>query len=236
MGEKLRSGTTREELALDPDFTHLVIKYPHGAAVVEGAFRGRPKPRPDLRVTFCFGEANCGKSLCTGSKTIDGSDLPGNPWLAKFKGEFAIGYHYQKKFIFDDFTGATMQPTELQQLCDTTPHMFNVKNGERPCVGTDIRISSNFLPDKWWKQGTNYNARAIATRLHECHYHWKDDEGKYHVAIYHYPEGKDRSTIGPKDLTPLERMEEDYRVFPSYNRNFTRADIVKQVVYDKLLL
>lgn len=233
MGDKLRSGATREELALDPDYTHLIIKYPHGASVIEAAVRGRAKPRPDLRVTFCYGEANCGKSLCTGSKTLArGADLPDDPWLAKFKGDFAIGFNCQKKIIFDDFTGSVMPPTELQQLCDTTPYTVNVKNGERPCTAQDIRISSNFMPDTWWKTDVRVDRQAIATRIHEVHHHWKTrEEGKYMVAVYKYPDGQDRSSLKPGDLCPLERMALDQDIFPSDRNSHARADVVKEVMY-----
>lgn len=225
-----KPGASYIELVRDPETQAPALRHVRAFEKIQREILGDAKPRPNVRVTFCFGAPNCGKSLCTGSKVLHGSELSGDPYMAEIEGMFWLAYRGQTKVIFDDFTGGSITPANFQRVTDSGPLTCNVKNSDYPFKGTDIRISSNFMPDRWWKPEVRVDIRAVTTRIHEAHHHWKDPDGTYWVAEYKYPNGQGRETIGPNDLCPVERMALDLDVFrPPLTH--TRATLVHKVIY-----
>lgn len=217
-------------LCSDPEVQTAALRYVRAFEKLQYEAMGKAQPRPDLRVTFCFGPSNCGKSLCTGSKVLPPLvELPDDPYLAEVEGKFWLAYGGQKKIIFDDVTGASFTPRLFQRVCDTTPFTCNVKSTDRPFNGTDVRLSSNFMPDRWWDVSVKADHKAIATRIHECHHHWKTEDGQYMVAKYWYADKGGRETLGPRDLCPVERMSLDLDALREVTHD--RADFVGPVVY-----
>lgn len=126
-----------------------------------------PIQRPDVRVTFCVGPAGSGKSTCAG---LFDAGLDTYVYDRALNG-FWDGYVSQKKLIFDEMSGATLKPTEFNRICDRGPYNANIKGSSRYLACTDIRITSNNMPEKWWSAGTKWTPDALYRRIHECHYH-----------------------------------------------------------------
>lgn len=139
--------------------------------------------RPNIAVRFCVGPAGTGKSTCAG---LFDTELDAYPYDRALNG-FWDGYTGQKSVIFDEMSGAVMSPTEFNRVCDKGPYRVNVKNGSAWLAAEDIRITANYMPEFWWKEGTRFNYEALSRRITECHLHmhldqppkiWKSTPGK----------------------------------------------------------
>lgn len=128
----------------------------------------QPPPRGDVRVRFCYGPSGYGKTHCA---TRVPTDLTPDDIYMKDGGEFWEGYTGQPIVVMDEFGGHTLPPLTFQRVCDKFPMRVNQKGGSSPLLATDIRITSNYLPSQWWKEGTRYTQEAIFRRIHEVHHH-----------------------------------------------------------------
>lgn len=123
-----------------------------------------PIDRSNIKVTLHYGPSGTGKTACC--YTPDAYFYDGH-------NDFWIGYNGQSKVILDEFGGHTMSPLMFQRVLDRYPFTANIKGGSINFNGTDIHITSNYLPNNWWKEGTKYNQDAVYRRIHEVHYHDK---------------------------------------------------------------
>lgn len=128
----------------------------------------QPPAREDVHVRLCYGPAGMGKTHCA---TLVPKDLTPDDIYMKDGGEFWEGYTGQPILVLDEMNGSTMPPLLFQRVCDKFPCRVNKKGGSHPLLAKDIRITSNYLPSQWWKEGTKYNQEAIYRRIHEVHYH-----------------------------------------------------------------
>jgi len=55
----------------------------------------------------------------------------------------------------------------------------NTKGGSVPFAGTDIHLTSNYLPNRWWSEKTKFNEDALFRRITIVHWHY--DYMKYHL-------------------------------------------------------
>lgn len=127
-----------------------------------------PIHRPDIQVTFCFGPSGTGKSTCAG---LFDPEIDSYAYDAVGSGRFWDGYSNQTVLILDEFSGHVCTPLQFNRICDKGPLKVDIKNGSHWANFRDIRITSNYLPNQWWRDGTQYNTAAIARRIHLCHYH-----------------------------------------------------------------
>lgn len=82
--------------------------------------------------------------------------------------------------LIDEMTGGKMKPTEFNELCDRYPIHVGVKGSAVPCKVKDIRITSNYWVDSWWKVG--FERAAVFRRIHEVHYHYEYKKYKKYVS------------------------------------------------------
>lgn len=166
--DAIKSGKSFKEIADDDDTCGTLARHMpfYNRLVVEAS---PPVQRPDLRVTLCVGPAGAGKSTCAG---LFDSEVPTYVYDRSLNG-FWDGYTGQTKLIFDEMSGSTLKPTEFNRICDKGPFIANIKGSSRYLECTDIRITSNFMPEHWWAQGTKWTPDALYRRIHECHYHPK---------------------------------------------------------------
>lgn len=125
-----------------------------------------PVEREDVKVIFHFGPAGTGKTHCCGDRN------PATTYLYD-GGDFWEGYTGQTKLILDEFGGHVCTPLRFNRICDKYPVNINIKNGFEWLAATEIHITSNYTPSKWWKDGTKYNREALTRRIHECHHHYE---------------------------------------------------------------
>lgn len=125
-----------------------------------------PVERDDVKVIFHYGPAGTGKTHCCGDRN------PATTYLYD-GGDFWEGYTGQTKLILDEFGGHVCTPLRFNRICDKYPVNINIKNGFEWLAATEIHITSNYTPSKWWKDGTKYNREALTRRIHECHHHYE---------------------------------------------------------------
>jgi len=165
--DAVKGGKRGREIFDDDAIAASAIKYARGVDKMVEHYT-TVESRSEVRVTFHYGPAGTGKTFCCHSDDayyFDGSN------------GFWIGYQGEKKIILDEFGGHCLSPLMFQRLCDAYKFMCNVKGGFVPCQATEIHITSNYMPDRWWNEKTKYNHDAVARRIHEVHYH--DKYGHY---------------------------------------------------------
>lgn len=159
----IKAGRTFTDLADDPITLSVLARHMPFYKAAKTEYQ-RATPRNDIHVTFCYGPAGTGKSTCAG--LFDESDT-----TFVYDGGFWEGYSGQPKVILDEFGGHTMQPLVFNRVCDRGPYTVNIKGSSAPLRATDIRITSNYLPERWWGDNTRFNYEAVERRIHEAHYH-----------------------------------------------------------------
>lgn len=166
MRDAVRSGKTFLEIAADDSLCGTLARHMpfYSRLALEASV---PIQRPDVRVTLCVGPAGTGKSTCAG---LFDSTVPTYVYDRALNG-FWDGYTNQKRLIFDEMSGATLKPTEFNRICDKGPYIANIKGSSRYLACEDIRITANYMPNKWWAEGTKWTPDALYRRIHECHYH-----------------------------------------------------------------
>jgi len=171
-GDLLAKGKRVRDLVHDESLRSVVIKYHKGLEYVEKALES-PIDRQDIKVTLHYGPPGSGKTFCA-KRNEDKSLKKGVYDLEIAKGsEFLIGYKGQETIVMDEFTGAVCRPQYFNKLIDEYPLEVNVKGGVEQFRGKDIHITSNFLPNEWWSQDTNFVLMACYRRIHEVHWHSK---------------------------------------------------------------
>lgn len=167
--DAVTSGRTFLDLVGDDSLLPVVARHmPFTNRLLQEA--ALPIYRPDVHVTFCYGPSGTGKSTCAG---VFDPEPRAYLYDANGSGRFWDGYNDQKRLILDEFSGAVLTPTIFNRICDKGPVKVDVKNGSHYLAATDIRITANYRPDSWWREGTRYNREALARRIHECHHHGK---------------------------------------------------------------
>nr|CDQ06470.1 Bm8102 [Brugia malayi] len=76
------------------------------------------------------------------------------------------GYEQQELVILDDFYG-WLQPTEIFNLADSKSHLVQIKGGLVKFTSKAIVITSNKIPEQWWKRRTvmKYDMCAFDRRV-----------------------------------------------------------------------
>nr|WAE43054.1 MAG: replication associated protein [Cressdnaviricota sp.] len=165
--DSVRSGKRGRDLFDDDSTVGAAVKFSRAVDKMVECY-SKPPDRANLRVVFHYGPAGTGKSHCAhadGAYYFDGNN------------GFWNGYAGEKHIIFDEFGGHCLTPLMFQRVCDVYPLNVNVKGGSYPFYGTDIHITSNYLPSRWWNEKTKYNEQAVYRRIHVVHYH--DKYGHY---------------------------------------------------------
>ena len=89
-------------------------------------------------------------------------------------------YQGQKSMLVDEMKGNKMSPTEFNEVCDKYPLHVNIKGGVAICKVEKIFITSNYMPQEWWKEGVVPLARD--RRIDEVHYHHAYREKKVYLS------------------------------------------------------
>lgn len=180
--DELKKGKRFLELTEDDETCLPVAKYIKFVDRYEQETMVHPD-RSDRKVIFHYGPAGTGKTHCCTHNKDKNDVYFYDPDL----GGYWEGYRGQNTLIFDEFTGHTMRPTTLNRVLDVYPFTVNIKGRSAPMRSKDIHITSNYLPSRWWKEGTRYSQDALYRRIQEVHYHYayqrmrvyKSDETQY---------------------------------------------------------
>lgn len=164
--DAVRGGKRGKDLFDDDTVCGPAIRYGNSLSRLVEAYH-EPPMRHGVRTVFHFGPPGTGKTFCAHSSE------PGAYYFDGNSGGFFIGYTGQKVAVLDEFGGHTMQPLQLQRLCDIYPLWLPVKGGQLPCMITTIHICSNYLPREWWSEKTKFVQDAIYRRISEVHWHYE---------------------------------------------------------------
>jgi len=75
------------------------------------------------------------------------------------------GYAGESDIVLDDFYG-WLPFHFLLRLCDFPPLLLNIKGGSAQCLARRVWITSNKLPNAWWKEAaTKYDFTALERRM-----------------------------------------------------------------------
>lgn len=165
--DSLKNGKKFMDLVEDDKMIDIAARFPRFVERLEKEYN-KPPAREEVYVTLHFGPANSGKSYCACKEN------PADPaiyWFDGNNGEFWEGYTGQKIVVMDEFSGSTLSPLRFQRVCDKYPMIVPIKGSSTPLLATEIHITSNYLPSKWWKEGTRYTPEAVDRRIHEVHWH-----------------------------------------------------------------
>jgi len=81
-----------------------------------------------------------------------------------------------KTVIFDEFTGARMPMTLLNQLADRCKLHLQVKGGHTVFLAERIIVTSNFAPKDWWKNMSPESFQALERRIDYCaQFTWRSE-------------------------------------------------------------
>ena len=118
----------------------------------------KSKPRNhNTRVVVCQGPTGTGKSLwCQ-------TNFPNAYW--KQRSNWWDGYEDHEDVILDEFYG-WLQFDLLLRLCDRYPLHVETKGGNVNFVAKQIIITSNQIPDRWYK---NVYFQSFIRRVDEWH-------------------------------------------------------------------
>jgi len=175
------------------------MRYSRAVLWAREVYRKQELGERKVQVTLCIGPAGTGKSFCAKS---DGCYF--------YDGGFWNGYAGEKVVLMDDFGGHICTPIEFQRICDGYPYRVNVKGGWEWFRGETLRITSNYIPDAWWKDGTRKCLAAIHRRIHEVHYHDR---------YMHFVRFTSDEWMGPGTVTAMDKFLLYYKeLFPGvYN-------------------
>lgn len=120
----IKEGKSKLEILDNDALVGTALKYVRGMEVCFDTYT-KALPREDKRVVFHYGPPGTGKTFCCHSADAYYFDGGANG--------FWNGYTGQTCCIFDEFSGSTLRPLELQRVCDVYPYMINVKGGCVPC-------------------------------------------------------------------------------------------------------
>lgn len=178
----------KSDIAILDDDTLSTVAMRHTRAVLwaKEVYRGTGGDRGKLQVTLCIGPSGTGKSHC--AKTEGAYYYDGGFWN---------GYQGEEVVIMDDFGGHCCTPTEFQRICDGYPLRINTKGSFIWFNGRTIRITSNYIPDAWWKDGTRKCIGAIHRRINDVHYHDR---------YQHFIRFTSDEWMGPGTITAMDKF------------------------------
>lgn len=164
--ETLKKGSSFKDLVEDDTTVVVAARHTRFVEKVEKLYTVAPA-RPNIRVILHYGPADTGKTHCALHGKFDDPDYY---WFDGNNG-FWENYKGQKKVILDEFGGHVLSPLQWQRLCDKYPLWLNQKGTSAACAIEEVHICTNYLPGRWWKEGTRYDEKAVYRRIHEVHYH-----------------------------------------------------------------
>lgn len=83
-------------------------------------------------------------------------------------GKWWNDYDGHKCVIFNDFTHASITPTEFKKVVDETPHQVETKGGSVWLEFEELYISSNYPPRLWWPNADAGATEPVFERTHFC--------------------------------------------------------------------
>lgn len=143
--------------AIDPG---VFLKYASGCLKLAAL---APPPRRDgLKVITIVGPTGIGKSYKV-------HDLYPDIYIVNMgnSGLWWDGYTGQKAVLFEEFKGQ-VQLQKMLQILDPYPLRLEIKGGLVPARFTVVFITSNYTPDKWYKNEDGFRdeeMKALARRL-----------------------------------------------------------------------
>lgn len=152
--ELMRSGDIRK---VDPK---VFLKYASGCLKL--AALAPPPRRDNLKVITIIGSTGIGKSYAV-------HDLYPDVYCVNMgnSGLWWDGYTGQSVVLFEEFKGQ-VQLQKMLQILDPYPLRLEIKGGLVPARFTVVFITSNYTPDKWYKNETgdrDAEMAALARRL-----------------------------------------------------------------------
>lgn len=185
--DAIRDGATMREL-MDNDV--LLPSLAKSMRFTERAMAEYTAPinRDSIYTICCLGPSGTGKTHCAIAPPPDMT--PADVYM-KPDGDWWEGYTGQRVVVLDEFSGRTCAPTVFQKICDKYPMNVPIKGRSASLAATHVRLTSNFLPSKWWKEGTRYQRDAVFRRINEVHYH----DTINHKFVYHH-------TIADGEIVP----------------------------------
>lgn len=151
----MKNGLT--EMQFRDEFFPLWAKHPKLLARYKAV--EPPKPRDDLRVILCYGAPGTGKSTWAHTKYPDA-------WVA-MRSKWFEGYEGQREAIFDDFDGSWYSFSDFKRYFDHYKCMVEIKGSAVHLECNVMVITSNKLPEKWYKLNNNNDELAVTRRIHE---------------------------------------------------------------------
>jgi len=150
----MRTGDIR---AIDPG---VFLKYASGCLKL--AALAPPPRRDDLKVITIVGPTGIGKSYAV-------HDLVPDIYVVNMgnSGLWWDGYTGQPAVMFEEFKGQ-VQLQKMLQILDPYPLRLEIKGGLVPARFTMVFITSNYTPDKWYKNedgARDEEMKALARRL-----------------------------------------------------------------------
>jgi hypothetical protein len=122
----------------------------------------------DVKCTFHYGTTGTGKTHACYSKDAYFYDPANGFWN---------NYNGQTKVILDDITGDEISYRTLLRILDKYPTTCNVKGSFKQFRGTEIHITSNFLPNQWYSQMRgNWTPDTITRRFTKVVWHVSKEE------------------------------------------------------------
>ena len=146
-GERTDLADAAKSLMTDGDITKIdpavFLKYASGCLKL--AALAPPPRRDDLKVITIIGKTGIGKSYAV-------HDMFPDVYVVNMgnSGLWWDGYTGQRAVMFEEFKGQ-VQMQKMLQILDPYPLRLEIKGGLVPARFTIVFLTSNFTPDKWYK-------------------------------------------------------------------------------------
>ena len=162
--DAIRSGTRAVQLWTD--FPRCMAKFPRMYTALKSTLR--PKRKVKLMVTLLYGKTGRGKTRLVYDNWEDDEEF--FRWSVPNTTVWFDGYDGHKLVLLDDFAGkaSKMSLVMLLQVLDRYPILLPVKGSFIWWLPTNIAITTNIHPKKWYNyKGREEQYRALARRVHE---------------------------------------------------------------------
>lgn len=152
----------RDDVYLAECYTASFIKYQRGILALRACFS--PKRTWTTELIVLLGKPGTGKTTLATTAA---------PLLPNFTGmyhkstnEWWDTYGGESDVLLDDFYGWIPFHFMLR-LCDFPPLLLNIKGGSAQCLARRVWVTSNKLPNAWWKASilANYDFTALERRI-----------------------------------------------------------------------
>jgi len=149
MYTKWKSGTTIEDMVVNPDTCALAMRY---AKSFQYVLQSSIKPRDysyEHVVWVCYGPPGTGKStwLETNVRDLHGTD---KVYMKPEGTKWWDGYVGQKHVIMNEFDGTWCTPTLFNTWCDKFATQVETKGGYCQLATVQTYITTNRYPSHWW--------------------------------------------------------------------------------------